>query len=394
VARHRRSSKLETRAARLRLKIRRKPYFLLVAPRVGLGYRRNQGPGSWVARGANGVGGYWLKVFAISDDHEDADGNAVLSFWQAQDKAKELVRGRSGGTRPVTVAEALDHYAQDLKSRGGHAGNARRVINVVPPTLAAKSVALLAARELRHWRDEMIARGVKASSADRTARMLKAALNLASADDARITNASAWKTGLKRLPEEEPPPNRIITDDTIKKIVAKAYGVDHAFGLMVEVGAVTGARPSQILRLEVRDLNDRDPAVPVLTMPSSRKGRRRSVTRTPLPIPPMLAVNLRKHVEDRNPGQPLILLVGKRNGQPEIFYAQKWRELGLDTGVTFYCLRHSSIVRQLLANVPTRVVASHHDTSVVVLEHTYSRYIGTVSDALVRGSLIDIDSRG
>ena len=40
MARHRRSSKLEAKAARLRLETRRKPYFLQVAPRVGLGYRR------------------------------------------------------------------------------------------------------------------------------------------------------------------------------------------------------------------------------------------------------------------------------------------------------------------------------------------------------------------
>ena len=40
--------------------------------------------------------------------------------------------------------------------------------------------------------------------------MLKAALNLAARDDPRITNASAWKNGLQRLPEEEPPPNKKI----------------------------------------------------------------------------------------------------------------------------------------------------------------------------------------
>ena len=64
--------------------------------------------------------------------------------------------------------------------------------------------------------------------------------------------------------------------------------------------------------------------------------------------------------------------------------------LGIDAGVTLYSLRHSSIVRQLLAGVPTRVVAAHHDTSVPVLEHTYSRHISTVSDSVVRRALIDL----
>jgi hypothetical protein len=58
--------------------------------------------------------------------------------------------------------------------------------------------------------------------------------------------------------------------------------------------------------------------------------------------------------------------------------------------VTIYALRHSSIVRQLLAGVPVRVVAVNHDTSVVMIERTYSRHIGDYADALARVALLDI----
>jgi hypothetical protein len=54
-----------------------------------------------------------------------------------------------------------------------------------------------------------------------------------------------------------------------------------------------------------------------------------------------------------------------------------------------YALRHSNIVRQLLAGVPVRVVAVNHDTSVAMLERTYSRHIGDHADALVRAALLD-----
>ena len=55
---------------------------------------------------------------------------------------------------------------------------------------------------------------------------------------------------------------------------------------------------------------------------------------------------------------------------------------GLDPAeVTIYALRHSSIVRQLLANTPIRVVATLHDTSVVMIERTYSKFITDHSDA-------------
>jgi hypothetical protein len=55
--------------------------------------------------------------------------------------------------------------------------------------------------------------------------------------------------------------------------------------------------------------------------------------------------------------------------------------------VTLYALRHTSIVRQLLANVPVRVVAAMHDTSVVMIERNYSKYIADHADELVRAAL-------
>jgi len=40
-----------------------------------------------------------------------------------------------------------------------------------------------------------------------------------------------------------------------------------------------------------------------------------------------------------------------------------------------YSLRHSSIVRMLLQNIPIRIVASLHNTSVAMIEKHYSRCI-------------------
>jgi hypothetical protein len=43
MARRTRAPKLETRTTRLKLAVRRKPYFVVIAPGIGLGYRRNAG---------------------------------------------------------------------------------------------------------------------------------------------------------------------------------------------------------------------------------------------------------------------------------------------------------------------------------------------------------------
>jgi hypothetical protein len=61
---------------------------------------------------------------------------------------------------------------------------------------------------------------------------------------------------------------------------------------------------------------------------------------------------------------------------------------GLDKGTTLYSLRHSSICRALLANVPVRVVAALHDTSISQIERNYSRFIDQVADDVARGALL------
>src|SRR5262245_23709879 len=188
MARHTRASSLESRTARLKLAVQKKPHcFVGLAPGIRLGYRRNQKAGAWIVDVADGGGGRWQKAFAIADDHEDADGEHVLTFWQAQDKARKLARGgATAGDRPVTVSEALDAYAADLAKRGGLAGNVSRVRHHLPPALAAKPVALLTSKELQHWRDHLDL--TSAATVNRTTRQLKAAFNLAAKHDARIVN--------------------------------------------------------------------------------------------------------------------------------------------------------------------------------------------------------------
>jgi hypothetical protein len=62
--------------------------------------------------------------------------------------------------------------------------------------------------------------------------------------------------------------------------------------------------------------------------------------------------------------------------------------------VSIYALRHSSIVRQLRANVPIRVVAVVHDTSVTMIESHYSKEIASVSDDLTRAAMLDLNEPG
>ena len=104
MARNMRASQLETRTARLRLLVSRKPTWVRIGHGVSLGYRRNQGPGTWVLRVADGKGGHWTKALAAADDFDTANGGAILDFWQAQDRARAVglgVRHGEGGGKLI-----------------------------------------------------------------------------------------------------------------------------------------------------------------------------------------------------------------------------------------------------------------------------------------------------
>jgi integrase len=135
-------------------------------------------------------------------------------------------------------------------------------------------------------------------------------------------------------------------------------------------------------------------------MPKSGKGGGRNraqkkAERYSVPITPQLAARLKATTSGRAGDAPLLT---QRDGSPwpkhpgqhthrlmdKIVSANK-----LSPEVTMYALRHSSIVRMLLQNVPIRLVASLHNTSVAMIEKTYARHITEHdSDAISRKALL------
>jgi integrase len=392
MARRPRAPQIETRTSRLKLAVRRKPYaFTVISPGIALGYRRNNAAGVWVVRVADGKGGNWTKRVGLADDHEAADGEHVLTFWEAQDKARKLARGSDADSgRPANVADAVEAYARDLAARGGDRENAGRIRKHLTPTLASKPVGLLTARELAAWRDRLLADGVKSATVVRLMKSTKAALNLSARRDPRIQNTAAWRDGLGGIAENFASRNvQRLDDDQVRAVVAAAYEVDPAFGMYTAVATETGARLSQIARLTVADLQDADNGSPRLMMPTSRKGRARKASKRPVPITHELAAKL---ASNRAPGAPLLLRAdglpwqSGNDGDHSRLYAEAAARAGV-TG-TIYALRHSSIVRSILAGVPLRVIAACCDTSTTMLERVYSAYIADFADEIARRGLL------
>jgi len=244
--------------------------------------------------------------------------------------------------------------------------------------------------------DRLTEAGLVPSAARRTAKVLAAALSLAANTDERIDNRNAWRIGLAGVSGADVARNTILSEPVIRAIVAAAYEiVGPEFGLLVELAAVTGARISQLARLVVSDVQP-DRADPRIMMPTSFKGRgQKAVARRPVPITATLASRLARLGAGRAPDAPLLISfsggpwVRSQHSRPFIRVVER---LGLGRNVTIYALRHSSIVRQLLDNVPIRVVAVNHDTSVVMIERNYSVDIASHTDTMSRRSLLDFDT--
>lgn len=383
-------SRIENRTARLKLAVTQKPYdWTSIAPGVGLGYRRNRaGPGSWVLRQADGKGGYTTRNVGLADDLEDADGVERLSWFQAIQQGRKLAKGDTAEPGSIlTVAGAVDEYARDLAARGAGPENATRIRKHLPPALAVRPVGLLHARELSAWRDGLLKAGMPQATLVRLMRAVKAALNLAAKRDRSIQNRSEWADGLSGVRENFTSRNiERLDDDQVRDVIAACYALDHNLGLFTEVAAQTGARPSQLARLIVGDLQN---GAPRLMMPASHKGRGRKASKHPVPISSQLAAKLKSA---REPDAPLLVRGDGRRWQDTDLgdYAHLFERAiaGLGLEVTFYALRHSMIIRSLLAGVPIRLVAASTDTSTTMIERTYSSFIGSFADEVIRRGLL------
>ena len=216
MARTVRDSNLDTRAARGRLIGRRKPYWRLLEEGLHLGYRKPKGrsgraaqAGKWVVRHYLGEQSYSVENIAAADDYSDADGNTILNFKQAQDKARERMTRRAHDAAgkpdgPITVRSAITDYLEFLDSNRKSGEDARYRANAfILPKLGDVEIADLTAVKLRRWHTDLakmaprlrtkpgseqkfrkIEDGAEAerrrrSTANRTLTVLKAALNRA-----------------------------------------------------------------------------------------------------------------------------------------------------------------------------------------------------------------------
>jgi integrase len=302
MARRIKDATLDSREARSRLKPRDKCYWRMVEPGLHLGYRRLKGrAGSWSERQYLGNQAYALEVIGIADDLSDADGVAILSHWQAVEKARERMVQRAHSTAgragPLTVAVAVDDYLEFLESNRKSASDARYSVEAfIRPQLGDIEVVNLTADKIRKWhvdlaktparlrtregeeqqhrahpRDDEAKRQRKAT-ANRTLTVLKAALNRVWRHGKVASNAE-WhrvepfkNVGAARV--------RYLT---VAEAIRLLNACESDFRLLVRAALETGARYGELAALEVQDFN---PDAGTLAIRKSKTGNARHVVLT------------------------------------------------------------------------------------------------------------------
>jgi integrase len=365
-------AKLDSRAARAKLKASGKPYWRQIDPELHLGYRKGKVGGKWVRRRYLGGQHYQVETIGIADDHADADGVKVLDWRQAQAKARE--RPAESEDTPLTVAQAVDEYVADLRARKGDKAAREvegRLQKHLLPTLGDRALADLTAGDLTRWRNGMVDGGededqIRASrdSANRVLNMAKAAFNLAF-NGSRVADDRAWRR-VKAFRDVAEARKVILSEDQLQRLIDAC---EPGLRELVTAGAMTGARLGELTARRVRDF---DPDAAAITVVYG-KTRSREVH-----LPSQAITLFRQMASGKRPdGHLFATATGARwtaslHARP---FAAAIKKAGLDPKTTFYSLRHTYISRALVAGVPTKAVADHCGTSVAMIEQYYAKFI-------------------
>jgi integrase len=389
--------RLESPTARSRLKRGRQAHWqALIEGKVHLGYQCKKGEpaGRWLLRQYIGQGRYHVEPLGRADDAADGDGITVLSYEQAEAKAKKTVALPTNDQGPLTVRAAWERYLIAKRGAGQSIdGEISRATVHILPSLGDLVIKELTIDRLRLWlatvaRTPKQLRSSKGNpnykpaamnddqlrqrklTANRVLTLLKAILNFAY-DDKLVDNRDAWGRRLKSFENVVIARARYLTVDEAQRMI---NACDPEFRTLVQAALETGCRYSELTRLTVADFhlaqqrNGRNELIEVGTVAirQSKTGKPRYVTLTPHG-----ADFFRQHCLGRAGHELMFRQDGGRGwgrseqGRP---MQDACARAHITPRITFHGLRHTWASLAVMNGVPLMVVAKnlgHRDTKMV-----------------------------
>jgi integrase len=409
-----REAKLDSRTARAKLAVRGKPYWRALDHKLHLGYRKSPAFGRWVARRYLGNQQYLTETIGTADDNAEADGVAVLSWWEAQAKARawrgraeRAAAGLEEPAAPATVADVVAEYLAwtDKHRRPTTAREWRYMANAhILPALGKLEVARLTTERLRKWHEDLAEqpprlrtrRGERQryrdiaddpdairprrATANRNLVVLKAALNHWWLGGKRNCSAEAWHK-VKPFRDTDAVRVRYLqVDECIRLLNA----CEPDFRRIVRSALVTGARYGELCRADVRDFN---PDSATLLVPLAKHKFRH------IPLDDEAAAFLTAITAGRRPGEPLFLrLDGRRWGKSHQrrLLLEACRRARIEP-IGFHVLRHTWASFRIMQGMPLLVAAQvlgHTDTRMV--EKHYGHLAQSYIRDAVRSTALDL----
>jgi integrase len=404
MARAIRDARIDSRSARNHLPARNEPYWARLMKGCYLGYRKtHQGSGSWTARFRDTTGRQNFRSIAAADDNLDANGGTVLSFDQAQARARawfeEIATGEPSSRHdgPYTVAKCMNDYVEWLKQHRKSAKHVETYIRAfILPQLGNVDTSKLTAAMLRKWQNAIAAepprlrtgkgqkQRLKAEDPDpsealRKRRLranrhlvtLKAALTRAWRDG-RIARSDAW-TRIELFPGAERRRSSFLNNDEARQLLNASPPVIRD---LVQLALITGARYGELCNLNVQDFQL---DAGTLFVRDSKAGKPRSIILNHEGV-----LFCRQLVTGRAGGEPLLKRAdGSRwsRDHHRRLFKEAVARAGLDPSFTFHELRHTWASLTIMAGAPLMVVAQnlgHRDTRMVELHY------GHLADSFVR----------
>lgn len=278
-----RDSRLESREARLRLKMRQEPYWRLISEGIHLGYYRGNRGGMWHARVRSADNKRYIKsALAQADDYSEANGKSVMNFSQAQEQARKFAHNvyRSDDledSKPYTVKTAITDYLADFKANGkkSHYSTETQINAHILPLFGDKLVSALTFKQLNAWKNKLATTDKRARSskklkqeqqyisdegndpeyqrrrratANRIITILKAILNHAFHTN-RVESNEAWLK-LKPFKNVSEPKIRFLSEDETTRLI---NACESDFRALIRGALLTGARYGELTTLKVAD---------------------------------------------------------------------------------------------------------------------------------------------
>lgn len=363
------------------------PYWRTIDEGVHLGYRKGKRKSSWLARFRSDGDGYLKTVLGMANDILDADDVAVLTFSQAQDKARrwftdQISLETGAGARPggYRVKDAMEDYRRWFEVHRRGLSQLNYVIDGhILPELGHLDANKLTPARIRAFHEKLAAtparlrtrpgeeqryreapqtedeRRPRKASANKILNMLKAALNRAY-DEGKIARDDAWRR-VKPFREVNVPRVRYLTAEEYRELI-KACAPE--FAPLVRAAILTGCRYGELTRLTAGDLNT---DAGRLWVGASKNGKGRHVVLTDEAM--AFFTDVAKDMSESD------LLFTRKNGlawgrtHQHRRLVEACKKAEIEPIISFHILRHTHASHLAMNDAPLAVIArqlGHSDT--------------------------------